>query len=193
MKIFNLGRKARKQISWHSLLSEVQQGATHASSPLHGDKHWRAVAAAGIEIAGNNFEQRAVALAFGMIHDCQRLNDDWDPEHGLRAASWASRSQQLAGLIGKEGRNLVSQACLDHENGFTSNDETIGLCWDADRINLWRVGVCPDQRFFSVLSGSAFEQMSVKYIDAWHRPPDWGELIGMMDAEHSLDGIESSP
>lgn len=35
--------------------------------------------------------------------------------------------------------------------------------------------------------------MSVKYIDAWHRPPDWDELIGMIDPEPFLGGIESSP
>lgn len=155
--------------------------ATHSSSPIHGDKHWRAVAAAGIEIAGNDFERRAVALAFGMIHDSQRLNDCWDPEHGLRAALWAMKSRSLAGLIGTESRDLVSRACLDHEKGGISTERSIGICWDADRINLWRVGICPDPSFFSVLRGSVFEIMSRKYFDAHHQPPEWDTLINMME------------
>lgn len=32
-------------------------------------------------------------------------------------------------------------ACRDHEFGRTSSDPTIGSCWDANRLDLDRVGV----------------------------------------------------
>ena len=40
-------------------------------------------------------------------------------------------------------------ACAGHVDGLTSDDTTIGLCWDADRLNLWRIGVTPQPRFLS--------------------------------------------
>jgi hypothetical protein len=30
-----------------------------------------------------------------------------------------------------------------------SDDPTIGACWDADRLNLWRLGRRPDDRLLS--------------------------------------------
>jgi uncharacterized protein len=33
--------------------------------------------------------------------------------------------------------------------GQVADDPTIGACWDADRLNLWRVGKTPDPRLLS--------------------------------------------
>jgi len=42
-------------------------------------------------------------------------------------------------------------ACDAHADGGTSTDPTIGLCWDADRLNLWRVGAKPSATFMSTV------------------------------------------
>ena len=44
---------------------------------------------------------------------------------------------------------LLAFACEEHTNGGIGPDPTVGVCWDADRLNLWRVGIIPDPRFLS--------------------------------------------
>jgi uncharacterized protein len=36
---------------------------------------------------------------------------------------------------------------------LTSEVPTIGVCWDADRLDLTRVGIMPDPEFFSTAAG----------------------------------------
>ena len=169
---------AKKRIStWPDLISDVMSVATHRRSPIHGELHWRAVSQAGIEIAKLNGGRTEIAMAFGLIHDSQRLCDDWDPEHGLRAAKWASKSKRLLDLIGKDGRDIVAAAARDHEKGKVTQDRNIGTCWDADRINLWRVGLMPHADFFSVLKGDHFQKMRLSYKTGWRTPMTWAELI----------------
>jgi hypothetical protein len=43
----------------------------------------------------------------------------------------------------------MSGSGAGHADGLTSADPTVGACWDADRLNLWRVGVAPDRRLLS--------------------------------------------
>lgn len=169
-------KSCRQNLSWNILLREALAASTHHNSPIHGQLHWRAVAQAGISIAADGGCAK-VALAFAMIHDCQRINDEWDPDHGERAAVWASKSRTLLHLVGKERRALVSEACLNHEKGYTTQNPVIGSCWDADRINLWRVGLMPLEDFFSVLSGLRFLEMRNFYQEGWRDPASWEDLI----------------
>jgi hypothetical protein len=55
----------------------------------------------------------------------------------------------------------------------------IGACWDADRVNLVRLGFRLDPRYFTVLSR---EDGSLAMLAAETRlivpdPPGWGELF----------------
>jgi uncharacterized protein len=44
---------------------------------------------------------------------------------------------------------LLGFACEEHTNGGVAPDPTVGACWDADRLNLWRVGIRPDPRLLT--------------------------------------------
>ena len=55
--------------------------------------------------------------------------------------------------ISREQRNLLKIACLGHTDEMHSADPTIGTCWDADRLDLGRIGVVPDERFMSTPIG----------------------------------------
>jgi len=35
-------------------------------------------------------------------------------------------------------------ACAHHTKGLTDSDPTVQTCWDADRLDLGRVGITPD-------------------------------------------------
>jgi uncharacterized protein len=53
--------------------------------------------------------------------------------------------------------DLLYYACEWHTHGEVSPDPTIGACWDADRLDLVRVGIIPDQ---SLLSTAAAQEMA---------------------------------
>jgi len=73
-------------------------------------------------------------------------NDHHDPEHGLRAAAIAQRiAGDLIDLSGYE-LELLTEACCGHSDGHTIADITVMTCWDADRLDLGRVGLRPDPK-----------------------------------------------
>ena len=69
-----------------------------------------------------------------------------DPLHGARA------ERRLPGLIPwlpdllHEELELLEAACLGHTVGRSRSDVTVLTCWDADRLDLRRVGITPDPR-----------------------------------------------
>lgn len=99
----------------------------------------------------------------------------------------AYRSARLAREL-LEGGDLVSEERLEtlvsaierHGAGETSEDPTVGACWDADWLNLWRVGVRPDPVLLSTAAG-------VELI-GWARGLQgerysWEEVLGMFDMQ----------
>lgn len=120
---------------------------THAGSVLHGVGHWTRVATIGEELAAKtSHADVAVIHAFGAFHDCQRVNDGPDPDHGRRAAALV-RELDL-GLDDEQTATLVD-AISDHADGKTSTNPTIGCCWDADRLDLRRLGRRPKPALLS--------------------------------------------
>ena len=47
-------------------------------------------------------------------------------------------------VLSDEEFDLLYEACAGHTDGETEADITIQTCWDADRLDLGRVGVCPE-------------------------------------------------
>lgn len=133
------------------LRDAVLSRATHRHSHLHGEAHWRAVAYTALELApGVPGADPLLGLLFGLLHDSQRLHDGNDPDHGPRAARLAQalHTEGLLPLDTPRLRTLVD-AIDRHTVGRQSNDPTIAICWDADRLNLWRIGVKPHPAFLS--------------------------------------------
>lgn len=136
-----------------ALVSRVMDHSTNVDSMLHGPAHWRCVAWTGLQLLGDvRGADASVVFLFGLIHDAMRLNDGSDVDHGHRAGFLAMRlNGQVFHLDDARLRTLV-YACDHHTAGRTSADPTIGVCWDADRLNLWRVGIRPNLRFLSTAS-----------------------------------------
>lgn len=171
-------RRHRSRATWSDLIEEVLSKATMPGSSLHGEAHWRSVIACGMRIAEGTAADRKVVFAFGLIHDSQRLDDGYDFAHGARATASLNGLRALQGLLSADQVDLLARACEDHENGRLSADPTIGCCWDADRINLWRVGVAPDPQFFSILEeGPVFDEISEGARSGHKEPPSWADLV----------------
>lgn len=136
-----------------SLKQRVLQHSTTKMGGFHGPKHWSRVESNGLKLAALSGANSLVVSLFALFHDAARLNDDFDPEHGQRGAQLAlSLRDQLPPLTESEFAMLV-YACSNHTDGLHHPDPTIGTCWDADRLDLGRVGIEPDPNYFSTSAG----------------------------------------
>jgi uncharacterized protein len=89
-----------------------------------------------------------VVSLFAFLHDSCRWSDHTDREHGHRAATFVEtlREERLI-AIGDEEARLLCFACTHHSAGLLDADITVQTCWDADRLDLGRVGIQPDPRY----------------------------------------------
>lgn len=117
---------------------------------IHGPTHWERVRENGEYLAKHNAADTVVVRLFAYLHDCCRESDGADPDHGLRAAEYARhiRAELLSSLDGDQFE-LLTFACEHHEKGRVSRDPTVGACWDADRLDLGRVGRKPNPTYLS--------------------------------------------
>ena len=115
----------------------------HASG-LHGLYHWYQVLKNGLEIAKDSGADVEVVKLFALFHDCMRKYDAANPGHGAEGAH-AARLLRARGVIKLDDSRLetLAYACTYHTDGLVSSDATIGTCWDADRLDLLRVGIKP--------------------------------------------------
>ena len=114
---------------------------------LHGVQHWGRVRRNGLLLAERTGASRRVVSLFAFLHDSCRWSDRNDAEHGPRAAAFVEqlRDDALVSLSDEEAQ-LLAFACRHHSEGMLDADVTIQTCWDADRLDLGRVGIRPDPR-----------------------------------------------
>ena len=113
---------------------------------IHGISHWARVRANGLRLAQRIGINPEVLELFALLHDSKRLNDGTDPDHGRRAAEFAKTLMgSLLVLSDADFESLVF-ACEHHTDGLTEANATVQICWDADRLDIGRVGIMPDVR-----------------------------------------------
>jgi uncharacterized protein len=114
---------------------------------IHGVVHWARVLENGRRLARETGALIEVVSLFAVLHDARRINEHLDPEHGPRAAEFAGALRgRLLDLADHEFQ-LLHRACAGHTYERTHPDVTIQTCWDADRLDLGRVGITPDPRY----------------------------------------------
>ena len=110
---------------------------------LHGISHWTRVRENGLRLAERTGAQIAVVECFAYLHDSKRINDGHDPGHGRRGAALARSFQGTLLDLTDEQIELLAYACSYHTDGLIEADVTVQTCWDADRLDLGRVGKRP--------------------------------------------------
>jgi uncharacterized protein len=130
---------------WHSAWAAQRANFT---THCHGIDHWTRVERNGLWLASQlPGVDTVVVRLFAAIHDCRREDDGGDRYHGPRAADYA-RALDLPLREGQLERLLT--AVSTHTFGPTdSEDLTVRVCHDADRLDLGRVGTRPKARFLS--------------------------------------------
>jgi uncharacterized protein len=120
---------------------------------IHGPNHWRRVERNALKISAVNGANVDVVKLFAVFHDSRRVNDSVDFRHGERGAKYALSLRGILFNLSDEYFEMLRYACTMHANGQLSDDPTIGACWDADRLDLPRIGETPKARFMSTTLG----------------------------------------
>ena len=116
---------------------------------IHGPQHWARVERNALYCARANGADETVITLFALFHDCMRFNDGTDPEHGLRGSELAQSVNGDLFQLSEQQMHQLTYACEWHTFGDTSDDPTIGACWDGDRLDLTRIGAQPAAEFMS--------------------------------------------
>jgi uncharacterized protein len=111
---------------------------------IHGIGHWARVLENGLRLAEFTGANRDVVTLFAVFHDARRFNDGHDPDHGLRGANLAATLRGKLFDLNDEDFALLQHACTWHTEGRTEGELSVQCCWDADRLDLGRVGIEPE-------------------------------------------------
>ena len=111
---------------------------------VHGAPHWARVRANGLVIAQHSRASTKVVELFAFVHDSCRVHDGRDRDHGSRGALFVEEIQTSVLGLSDEETGLLAYACRHHSDGTLDAEVTVQTCWDADRLDLGRVGIRPD-------------------------------------------------
>jgi uncharacterized protein len=141
---------------------------------VHGVAHWARVAENGSRLAEVTGAHRDIVTLFAYLHDACRASEDWDPERGPRAAQLAVRWRGVYFDLSRKNFDLLYTACAAQGDGLLEGDITLQTCWDADRLDIGRVGmaIIPSR----LCTEAARDPEMIEWADwrARHRViPDW--------------------
>ena len=111
---------------------------------IHGVSHWSRVRLNGLRLAAHTGADPVVVELFAFLHDACRDDEGADPGHGKRAALFVDALPRGELPATDAQLDLLKVACTGHAHQPTHGDPTVATCWDADRLDLWRLGITPD-------------------------------------------------
>lgn len=141
------------EIDWPLLWAKVSDQFPLGHASIHGPAHWRRVERNGLLVATRSGADLTVVKLFAVFHDSRRQNENTDPEHGLRGAALATQLRGQYFDLEDALFDKLIHACTWHTEEPSNTDPTIGTCFDADRLDLGRVGIIPDSEYMSTEFG----------------------------------------
>jgi uncharacterized protein len=152
--------KLKDRIDYPALWQFISAQFLLGRDSYHGPAHWRRVEELGLKVAEQSGADVTVVRLFAVFHDACRENESHDPQHGPRAAKFAAQLRGTRFELDDARFDLLTLACMQHTFGKLSRDATIGTCWDADRLDLPRVGVIPRPELMSTAAGKDRKMIS---------------------------------
>ena len=113
---------------------------------IHGLSHWARVLENGRLLAAKTGARLEVVELFAILHDSKRPHEGIDYTHGRLGADYAASLRGSLVQLSDNDFELLYTSCLEHTNGKIDGDITLQACWDADRLDLGRVGIRPDPK-----------------------------------------------
>ena len=129
---------------------------------IHGWDHWMKVHENGLLLAREIGADLRVIELFALLHDSCRRNDGLDPEHGPRAADFTLNLNGQFFTLEKPAMETLILAIRDHTAGYVHEDPTVCVCWDADRLELPRVGIPTHPDFLGTEAARAILNQRVR-------------------------------
>lgn len=128
-------------------MDEVRHGFALRLDGIHGEAHWQRVYENGLRLSERTGADVEIVELFAYLHDSKRLDDGWDSDHGKRAAELVRALQGSLLVLPDEKLEMLAYACAYHSAGLVQADATVQTCWDADRLDLGRIGIEPEPRY----------------------------------------------
>ena len=154
-----------------AILAAILAGYALPATCQHGVIHWARVLENGLAVAEHNGADREVVRLFALFHDARRVNEWHDPGHGQRGGELARSLRGSLVQLDDARFELLYEACRLHTDGFTEGDPTLQACWDADRLDLGRVGITPKPHRLCTDAARSLIPWSHARAIADHRPP----------------------
>lgn len=143
-----------RRFNWERLREFCVQRWPDSLGVTHGVDHWDRVAIFGRMLFVDGVDMEVV-MAFAYLHDSERINNDIDENHGERASKLidAIRYTELNEL-NDEQISILKRACKLHNKELRTGNLTIDVCFDADRMDLIRVGITPSSNRMATRIGA---------------------------------------
>ena len=116
-------------------LTRVLNDTTVNRPSIHSLAHWKRVEPNGLFLCQFNNANTSLIQYFAYLHDCQRLNDGHDPEHGQRAATYTQSIREYISL-NEDDFSCLLYCCRFHTTGRIADNDNIANCWDAVQSTL---------------------------------------------------------
>lgn len=156
-------KKAMTETDFTKLWQRVSAQFRCGPESIHGPSHWKRVEKNGLLLATKTGADITVVRLFALFHDSCRENDFEDEGHGERGAALAASWRGELFEVTDATFQPLHEACAGHTDGHQHADPTIGTCWDADRLDLGRIGVLPDEDFMSTGFGKEIARTGSVY------------------------------
>jgi uncharacterized protein len=152
---------------WQKIIAETPGHAWF----VHGPDHWARVERNGVHLARCLGLDDLIVRLFAVLHDSMRRNESGDPGHGRRAARYAESIRNALPPMDDDAFELLHFACEGHTDYRHAESEIVAICWDADRLDLGRVGMVPDPDYMNTAEAkriaatrdyAAFDDLAVR-------------------------------
>jgi uncharacterized protein len=129
------------------LIEIIREGFVLSLDGIHGTSHWDRVRDNGLRLAGLTGANPEVVELFAYLHDSKRHDDGFDPDHGQRAAEFVQTLNGSLITLSDGALERLVYACVHHSRDITQAEITVQTCWDADRLDIGRIGIKPRARY----------------------------------------------
>ncbi len=141
--------------------------------------HWAQVLYNALTLTEITGADPEVVALFALFHDSCRVNENCDRSHGARGAEFSRSLRGSLVHLDDLRYGLLWEACCHHTEGGTDGDLTVQVCWDADRLDLARVGVTPQPERLCTTASHSLIPLAIARSTGDCIPGEIGELLGL--------------
>jgi uncharacterized protein len=138
----------------------------------HGIEHWLRVLINGRIISAETGADLKVVEYFAVLHDVMRNEENADTQHGNRGANFATQIRYDWVHLDDLQFDQLIEAIKYHSFGRLTRDITVQSCWDADRLDLGRVGLKPNKTYLGTskardvkILNEAYERSKKRFVN----------------------------